>query len=44
MPSQNTFFGLKTNFPFHWLFLDCLLSSQNLKERVKGEEKEKALH
>jgi hypothetical protein len=23
---QNTFCGLKTNFPFHWLFLDLPLS------------------
>jgi hypothetical protein len=33
-PSQNPFYGLKTNFLFHWLFLDLLLSGTDLeKER-----------
>jgi hypothetical protein len=30
-PSQNTFCGLKTNFPFHWLFLDLPLSRSDLE-------------
>jgi hypothetical protein len=35
-PGQNTFSGLKTNFPFHWLFLDLLLSGSDLeRERVR---------
>jgi hypothetical protein len=35
-PSQNTFLDLKTNFLFHWLFLDLLLSGSDLeRERVR---------
>jgi hypothetical protein len=35
-PSQNTFFDLKTNFPFHQLFSDLLLSRSDLeRERVR---------
>jgi hypothetical protein len=35
-PGQNTFFGLKTNFPFHWLLSDLLLSRSDLeRERVR---------
>jgi hypothetical protein len=35
-PSQNTFFGLKTNFPFYLLFLYFLLSGSDLEqERVR---------
>jgi hypothetical protein len=35
-PGQNTFFGLKTNFLFHWLFSDLLLSGSDLEqERVR---------
>jgi hypothetical protein len=30
-PSQNTFCGLKTNFPFHWLFLDLPLSWSDIE-------------
>jgi hypothetical protein len=35
-PCQNTFYGLKTNFPFCWLFPDLLLSGSDLeRERVR---------
>jgi hypothetical protein len=35
-PSQNTFHSLKTNFLFHWLFSDLLLSRSDLeRERVR---------
>jgi hypothetical protein len=35
-PGQNTFYGLKTNFLFHWLFLELLLSGSVLeRERVR---------
>jgi hypothetical protein len=35
-PGQNTFSVLKTNFPFHWLFLDLHLSGSDLeRERVR---------
>jgi hypothetical protein len=30
-PSQNTFYSLKTNFPFHWLFSDLPLSLSDLE-------------
>jgi hypothetical protein len=41
-PSQNTFFGLKTNFLFHRLFLDLLLSGSDLeKETVSNKETKK---
>jgi hypothetical protein len=30
-PSQNIFCGLKTNFPFHWLFSDLPLSWSDLE-------------
>jgi hypothetical protein len=30
-PGQNTFLGLKTNFPFHRLFSDLLLSRSDLE-------------
>jgi hypothetical protein len=35
-PGQNTFFVLKTNFPFHRLFSDLLLSGSYLeREKVR---------
>jgi hypothetical protein len=44
-PGQNTFGGLKTNFPFHWLFLDFPLSWTDLEKELvfKERKKEKAL-
>jgi hypothetical protein len=42
---QNTFCGLKTNFPFHWLFSDLPLSWSDLKRELafKVRKKVKAL-
>jgi hypothetical protein len=38
---QNTFYVLKTNFPFHWLFLDLLLSGSDLERERELEFKER---
>jgi hypothetical protein len=40
-PGQNNFFGLKTNFPFHQLFSDLLLSGSNLERELEFEERKK---
>jgi hypothetical protein len=44
-PGQNTFFGLKTNFPFHQLFSDFSLSWSDLERELvfKERKNEKAL-
>jgi hypothetical protein len=35
-PGQNTFYSLKRDFPFHWLFSDLLLSRSDLeRERIR---------
>jgi hypothetical protein len=45
-PRQNIFYGLKTNFPFHQLFLDLLLSGLDLKREreLEFKEREKSLN
>jgi hypothetical protein len=40
-PSQNTFYSLKRNFPFHWLFLDLLLRESDLERERELEFKER---
>jgi hypothetical protein len=40
-PGQNTFYSLKTNFPFHWLFSDLLLSGSDLERERELEFKER---
>jgi hypothetical protein len=43
-PSQNPFGGLKTNFPFHWLFSDLTLSWSDLDrecQRLRRGKKKK---
>jgi hypothetical protein len=39
--SQNTFFGLKTNFPFHRLFSDLPLSWSDLERELEFKERRK---
>jgi hypothetical protein len=38
---QNTFYSLKRNFPFHWLFLDLLLRGSDLERERKLEFQER---
>jgi hypothetical protein len=38
---QNTFYGLKRNFPFHQLFSDLLLSRSDLERESELEFKER---
>jgi hypothetical protein len=43
-PGQNTFCGLKTNFPFHWLVLDLLLSGVDLERESLRRGKKALVH
>jgi hypothetical protein len=40
-PGQNTFYSLKRNFLFHWLFLELCLSRSDLEREKELEFKER---